>query len=226
MKNGDVIRLYQTMQAQPMELYLFTPENTPLNTVEEVQALLDSLDRITEGSHMNTVEIHLPPVTYDGGITIPRGVNLYGAGEEEGRTAFTGPVRITGQATGVSWLYDLDFVGGGEGVGFSSSSRVFLQGCRFTGWRTGLLMQDNIASAWNCTFEDNETCIHFNADPGSFMDSRYMEDVFRNNTTAVLLERVPTETAISFPESLFSGNGADIDNRCGQEISIADTIFE
>ncbi|MEY8419439.1 zinc ribbon domain-containing protein [Oscillospiraceae bacterium 44-5] len=226
MKNGDVIRLYQTMQAQPMELYLFTPENTPLNTVEEVQALLDSLDVITEGSHMNTVEIHLPPVTYDGGITIPRGVNLYGAGEEEGRTVFTGPVRITGQATGVSWLYDLDFVGGGEGVGFSSSSRVFLQGCRFTGWRTGLLMQDNIASAWNCTFEDNETGIHFNADTGSFMDSRYMEDVFRNNTTAVLLERVPTETAISFPESLFSGNGADIDNRCGQEISIADTIFE
>ena len=87
-------------------------------------------------------------------------------------------------------------------------------------------MQDNIASAWNCTFEDNETGIHFNADTGSFMDSRYMEDVFRNNTTAVLLERVPTETAISFPESLFSGNGADIDNRCGQEISIADTIFE
>ena len=32
--------------------------------------------------------------------------------------------------------------------------------------------------------------------------------------------------ALSFPEVVFSGNGTDIDNRCGQEVSIADAIFE
>ena len=226
MKNGDVIRLYQTMESQVMERYLFTPEDTPLNTAEEVQALLDSLEERTGGETFNVVEIHLPPVTYDGGITIPRDVNLYGA-EEGGRTTFTGPVRIApSRSTGISWIYDIDFAGSGEGVGFSSSARAFLQGCRISGWRTGVLVQDNWVSAHDCTFEDNGTGLHFNNDTGSPMDSRCMGDVFRNNGTAVLLERVPTEVSLSFPETVFSGNGTDIDNRCGQEVDVSQAIFE
>lgn len=224
MKNGDVIRLYQAMESQIMERFLFTPEDTPLNTVEEVQSLLDSLDELTGGSDLNIVEIHLPPVTYDGGVTIPRDVNLYGA-EEGGRTTFTGPVRIAPPDTGLSWIYDIDFVGSGEGVGFSASARAFLIGCRISGWRTGILMQDNITAAFDCTFEDNETALHFNADTGSFSDDRYMRDVFRNNGTAVLLERMPSRETICFPESVFSGNGADIDNRCGQEVDLSETSF-
>ena len=225
MKNGDVIRLCQTMESQIMKRYLFTPEDTPLNTVEEVQALLDSLEELTGGSDLNIVEIHLPPVTYDGGITIPRDVNLYGA-EEGGRTTFTGPVRIAPPDTGISWIYDIDFAGGGEGVGFSASARAFLQDCRVAGWRTGVLVQDAWVSAWDCTFENNEIGLHFNNDTGSPMDSRCMGDVFRNNGTAVLLERVPTEVSLSFPESVFSGNGTDIDNRCGQEVDVSQAIFE
>lgn len=226
MKNGDVIHLYQTMESQIMECFLFTPEDTPLNTAEEVQALLDSLEEITGGETLNVVEIHLPPVTYDGGITIPRDVNLYGA-EEGGRTTFTAPVRIEpSRETGLSWIYDLDLAGGGEGVGFSSSGRVFLQGCRISGWRTGILMQDNITAAWDCTFEDNEVAIHFNADTGTFSDDRYMGDVFRNNGTAVLLERIPSEETLSFPEAVFSGNGTDIDNRCGQKLDLSETAFD
>lgn len=225
MKNGDVIRLYQTMESQIMERYLFTPEDTPLDTVEEVQALLDSLEEITGGSDLNIVEIHLPPVTYDGGVTIPRYINLYGA-EEGGRTTFTGPVRITPPNTGLSWIYDIDFVGSGEGVGFSTSARAFLIGCRISGWRTGVLMQDNLVDAFDCTFENNETGLHFNADAGTFSDGRYTRDVFRNNGTAVLLERLSTEELISFPESVFSGNGTDIDNRCGQELDLSEAVFE
>lgn len=225
MKNGDVIRLCQTMEAQIMERYLFTPEDTPLNTVEEVQALLDSLEELTGGETFNVVEIHLPPVTYDGGITIPRDINLYGA-EEGGRTTFTGPIRIAPPDTGLSWIYDIDFVGSGEGVGFSSSGRAFLQGCRISGWRTGVLMQDNLVDAWDCIFENNEIALHFNADAGTFSDSRYMRDVFRNNGAAVLLERIPSEETLSFPESVFSGNGTDIDNRCGQKLDLSEAVFD
>ena len=58
------------------------------------------------------------------------------------------------------------------------------------------------------------------------MDSRYMGDVFRNNGTAVLLERVPTRESLSFPDTVFSGNGTDIDNRCGQELDLSETVFE
>ena len=53
-----------------------------------------------------------------------------------------------------------------------------------------------------------------------------MRDVFRNNGTAVLLERVSNGEPLSFPEAVFSGNGTDIDNRCGHEVDISDAIFE
>ena len=224
MKNGDLIHLYQTMQSIPKEVYRFTPEDAPMNTVEEVQALLDSLDEIAEGGR-NTVEIHLPPVTYDGGITIPWYIDLYGA-EEGGRTVFTGPVRMVSPNTGISWIYDIDFVGSGNGVGFSTSTRTFLQRCRFSGWRTGVLVQDTWVSTFDCTFEENEIGLHFNNDTGISIDSRYTRDVFRNNVTAVLLERVATGESLCFPEVVFSGNGTDIDNRCGLEVDISDAIFE
>lgn len=44
---------------------------------------------------------------------IPRSVNLCGGG----RTTFTGPVHIEKRAFGLSWIYDLDFMGSGDGGG-------------------------------------------------------------------------------------------------------------
>ena len=224
MKNGDFIHLYQAIEAHPLEVYRFTPEDTPLNTVEEVQALLDSLNEITGGGQ-NTVDIHLPPVTYDGGITIPREINLYGA-EEGGRTVFTGPVRMVPPNTGISWIYDIDFVGSGNGVGFSTSTRTFLQRCRFSGWRTGVLVQDAWVSAFECTFEDNGIGLHYNADTAIPMSSHYRGNIFRNNDTGILFERVPNRMALSFPEVVFSGNGTDIDNRCGQKLDLSEAVFD
>ena len=224
MKNGDLIHLYQAMEAHPLAVYRFTPEDTPLNTVEEVQALLDSLNEITEGEP-NTVDIHLPPVTYDGGLTIPREINLYGA-EEGGRTVFTGPIRLPTPIKRHTWIYDIDLVGDGSSVGLSAASSAFLLGCRISGWRTGVLVQDAWVSAFDCTFEENEIGLHFNNDTGISIDSRYTRDVFRNNGTAVLLERVATGESLSFPEAVFSGNGTDIDNRCGLELDLSEAIFE
>lgn len=227
MKNGDVIHLYQTMQTHPVPVYHFTPEDTPPDTVEEVQALLDSLEELTAGDSFAAVDIRLPPVTYDGGITIPFAVNLYGAeAGAEGRTTFTGPIRVSYPGDAISYLYDVDIVGGGDGVGVSSSNRMFLFGCRIDHWRTGLLIQNDWGNAWDCTFTDNQIGIHFNADSGTPMDSRYKGDMFRNNGTAVLFERVPNRVHLAFPETVFSGNGMDIDNRCGQPLELEETIFE
>ena len=224
MKNGDFIHLYQAIEAHPLEVYRFTPEDTPLNTVEEVQALLDSLNEITGGGQ-NTVDIHLPPVTYDGGITIPREINLYGA-EEGGRTVFTGPIRIPTSIKRHSWIYDIDLVGDGSSVGLSASSSAFLLGCRISGWRTGVLVQDAWVSAFECTFEDNGIGLHYNADTAIPMSSHYRGNIFRNNDTGILFERVPNRMALSFPEVVFSGNGTDIDNRCGLELDLSEAVFD
>ena len=57
-------------------------------------------------------------------------------------------------------------------------------------------------------------------------DFYYLNDTFRNNGTAVLLKRVPNELPLSFPDTLFTGNGQDIDNRCEQKLELDEAIFE
>lgn len=57
-------------------------------------------------------------------------------------------------------------------------------------------------------------------------DDFYTNDVFQNNETAVLLERVSGDTSLKFYGSRFTGNGTDIDNRCGQALDLSDAIFE
>ena len=46
------------------------------------------------------------------------------------------------------------------------------------------------------------------------------------NGIAVLLKQVPNKLTLNFPGCRFTGNGADIDNRCGQELNLSEAIFE
>ena len=88
-----------------------------------------------------------------------------------------------------------------------------------------MLVQDAWVSAVECTFEDNGIGLHYNADTGSPMSSHYRRDIFRNNGTGILFERVPNRMALSFPAVVFSGNGTNIDNRCGQELDLSEAVF-
>ena len=80
MKNGDVIRMSQRLTIGETPVLTYRPEDTPLETAEELQALLDEIaetvtDRETE------VRIFLPAVTYDEPILMRRACWLYGAAE-------------------------------------------------------------------------------------------------------------------------------------------------
>lgn len=66
----------------------------------------------------------------------------------------------------------------------------------------------------------------FDAEQGAVSDPYYMNDTFQDNGTAVLLERVPSDTPLSFPDTLFTGNGQDIDNRCGQKLELEGAVFQ
>ena len=78
----------------------------------------------------------------------------------------------------------------------------------------------------DCVFKDNTVGFHFNSAGDNPNDHMYSGNLFRNNETAVLLESVPGEQALYFDGTRFSRNSADIDNRCGHEVSIAGAIFE
>ena len=224
---GDTIRLRQRLTVEPIETYDYYWQEWPMDTIDQLQALVD---RVTEEVPLpHVVNLHLPPVTYQGGLTIEgRPINLYGsAGEDGGRTAFTGTVRVAAQDGPILYFYDLDFVGSGNGVGVSASARFWAENCIFTGWKTGVL---GYGYAWvnviGCTFQDNEVGFHFNSDGGYVSHTMFNDNSFLNNGTAVVLERVPTDVALNFQGSLFAGNGTDIDNRCNQSLDISKAIFQ
>ena len=227
MKNGDTIRLYQRMALGVVPTRHFYPEDVPMDTVDDLQALVDEVNETITSDVI--VYIHLPAVTYEGSLLLEqRSINLIGSEGSDGtRTTFTGTLQATAQKGYICKFQNLSFTGDGEGVGVSASARINFSDCQFAGWRTGVLCYGN---SWvnikDSVFEDNTVGFHFNSTSNNRSDHMYSGNLFQRNGTAVLLESVPGDQALYFEGTRFSRNGADIDNRCGHEVSIADAIFE
>lgn len=226
MRNGDVIRLHQNQVVDTSVTYDYTPEDAPMDTAEDLAALLKQIESTVQPDA--EVNIHLPPVTYTEQLDLEgRPFNLIGSTDEAGnRTTFAAPVRVVMQTGTVLFWEGVDFTGPGQGTGLSVSARMHLTDCRIGGWETGVLAHKD---AWvnidECLLRDNAVAFHFNASSGSVSDSRYNDNIFRNNGTAVLLESVPTDLALSFLGTRFEQNGTDIDNRCGQALDLDGAFF-
>ena len=77
------------------------------------------------------------------------------------------------------------------------------------------------------TFADNTVGMCFDAEDTPLVsDNFYSDDTFQNNKTAILLKRVSSDTSLKFPGTRFTGNGTDIDNRCGQTLELEEAIFD
>ena len=67
-KTGDVILLHQTLNVDLIETVNIYPEDAPMDTIEDLQALVDSMeDRV---GYSDVVNLHLPAVTYEGDLSI------------------------------------------------------------------------------------------------------------------------------------------------------------
>lgn len=229
MKNGDTLCLTQRERYSSVTVYQYTAQDEPMETVEELQALVD---RVTASSdEYDQIYLYLPAVTYEGELTIgDRCVNLYGSiGSDGRRTTFTGPVRIS-SSKGVREFRDIHFLGGGQGTGVQAlgKTRLHLTGCRVEGWETGFSAED---SAWinadETAFVKNAVGMYFHAqDTPLVSDDFYSDNTFQENGTAVLLQQVSGDAILSFPGTRFTGNGTDIDNRCGMELDLSEAVFE
>lgn len=228
MKNGDTIRLYQRMELGVVPTRHFTREDAPMDTTEDLQALVDEINKTIPSNTI--VYLHLPAVTYEGSLVLAeRSINLVGGeGPDGARTTFTDTLQVTAQKGYICQFRDLDFAGNGEGVGVSASARINFQDCRFAAWRTGVLCYgESWVNAKDCVFEDNTVGFHFNSTGQNANDHMYSGNLFQRNGTALLLEKVPgNEQALYFEGTRFSRNGTDIDNRCGHEVDISQSIFE
>ena len=227
MKNGDTIRLYQRMALGVVPTRHFYPEDVPMDTMDDLQALVDQVNETITSDVI--VYIHLPAVTYEGSLLIEkRSMNLIGSEGPDGtRTTFTGTLQATAQKGYICQFQNLRFAGDGEGVGVSASARINFFDCQFAGWRTGVLCYGN---SWvnikNSVFEDNTVGFHFNSTSDNRNDHMYSGNLFQRNGIGVLLENVPGDQALYFEGTRFSRNGTDIDNRCGQQIDISQAVFE
>lgn len=109
------------------------------------------------------IYIHLPAVTYEGGLSI-NGRAINPLGSQEGRTVFTGNTQVTIDGGLICCFDRLDFRGDGSGIGLSASARVHLTNGTSSGWKTGILAYGNTwVNAMDCRFEDNKVGFHFNS---------------------------------------------------------------
>mgnify|MGYP003376345822 FL=1 len=223
MKNGDTLRMHTDLFIEEIPTAHYYPDTTPMHTIEELQTLVDHIDATVPADTI--IYIHLPAVTYEGGLSISgRGINLLGS--QEGRTVFTGNTQVTIDGGPICYFDHLDFRGDGSSIGLSASARVHLTNCTISGWKTGVLAYGRTwVNCMNCRFEDNKVGLHFNATDDVVSHTIYSDNEFTNNGTAVLLESVPTDVSLKFPGSVFSGNGTDIDNRCAQDLDISQAVF-
>lgn len=227
MKNGDIIRVRQTIHVELVVSYTYDWHDYPMNTIEELTTLLGQIQEETQYS--DEVIINLPPVTYEEPLELTgRSYEFHGCTDGSGRTVFTDTVQVnTKDAYWLNFFYDIDFVGDGTGVALSFPISGRADHCTFTNWGTAVM---GYGSAWvnviDCYFENNTTAFHFNSTGQSANHSRYDNNTFIHNGTAVLLENVPTDMTIYFEGSKFIDNDVDIDNRCNHSVDTNGVTFQ
>ena len=231
LKNGDRIRVHQNQHFSCVNVYDYTPEDAPMETLEELQALVDELGRTLEPDAV--VNLHLPPVTYEGELVLSyRDFNLCGSSEDEERTTFTGTIWMeipTGR--NICTFEHINFTGGGSGVGVSAAGCIHLIDCAVTGWEIGVLVSEANAWGWaaDCRFEDNGVGFLVNSsrkDGNNISNIHYSGNTFANNGAGVVFQRTDTDLTLSFEGCRFTGNGIDIDNRCNQPLDLSEAVFE
>ena len=219
MKNGDVLTLTQTIELLPQEVRTYSTADTPLDTAEQLQALLDRLAEEYDADTSITVE--LPDVTYDAPVSVGCAVTLKGSG-----TAFAAPVTVmplsdTERCHAYVRFSEVSFEGDGSGTGVTARAPTYLENCRVTGWDVGALA---VNGGW--------VYLHGGYIGGNGVGARYDSAYsnsytytirhidFLNNTTALELLCLPPNSYAALDDCRFRGNGTDVYNPGGYRIEV------
>ena len=224
MRNGDTIRMTHRFTAGERPVLVYRPEDTPLETAEELQALLDEIAETVDDG-LTDVRIYLPAVTYDRPIIMERGCSLLGSGEGETRTTFTQGIRVRAGSFRITFQ-DLRFADV-PGTAVDSDHALHLERCEFLrcgtaahGWENGWI------SASRCTFEDNRLGLVLNCQDGNYPGCEYLADRFTGNGVAFRVQRIPEgDWQLVLEGSVFLGNGVDIDNIAGCRLDTSRAKF-
>lgn len=223
MKNGDTLRLKQTFEVLPLEHLIITADDYPMETVEDIKALIDKIN--AEASEDAVVDVYLPPKTYTGDLSIvSRSINLYG--DPEGGTVLQGSLSVNTDFPYVVFLSDISFEGQG-GTGLSATASVFMTSCSFTGYDIGAVALDGgFIAVHECAFTDNTVGFKYNSIRHSSFDNIFPENTFIGNDIGVQFEQLEGTICIAFDETVFENNRIDIDNPINYPINTDNAIFK
>lgn len=225
MKNGDTISLKTRLTIEKQEVVTYRPEDVPMETTEELNALLASIEN--EVSSDTPVYLYLPAVTYDGEVTFGDHVwQIFGSADGDAATTFTGTVNVNGKNGNYGIMSGIRFEGS-SGIGLNVNCFVLLSWCSFSGWDIAAIARDGAwVSASDCTFTNNGTALELNTSIAYGSSPSYLNNTFTGNGTAVSIDRVPGNEILNFAGSTFSGNGTDIENKAGHPVDTANAVFE
>ncbi len=160
MNNGDTLILHESVDIGIRPEASYSYETTPLETAEELQALIDNVEE--ELSPVAAVTITLAPVVYEGDISLTgRQISLVGTQEGDKRTTITG--KLTLEAAGHTDISLPDYHGilfEGENAGIEATETFFASECEFSGCNAGVTANEGCwAMPYDCAFTDCGTAL-------------------------------------------------------------------
>lgn len=225
MKNGDTIHLSHQIKSSELQEVNYYFEETPMNTIEQLQQLLDTLSQELDSDVV--VNLYLPAVTYDGGISLNRrAINLYGSSSNGAQTTFRGSLSVQTHQPAPSNFHNIHFAGNEE-VGVLAGAAVYLENCTFSGWKTGLkTVSGGSFILHNCLFENMRVGAQYATNQYHYFSPVFNDCIFRNNGIGFWLSELPTDATLCFPGCVFEENGINIQNDTGHSLDLSSALYQ
>lgn len=217
MKSGDVLHLTMTVEFEEQTTLYFGRQDAPLETAQELQALLDDIAGACDAD--TSVTVYLPEVTYDAPITVGCAVELVGSG-----TTFTAPITVaplknTDLTRAFVRFRQINFTGDGSGTGITAAAPTYLEESRVTGWAVG---GEAVTGGWlylrGSHVADCGVGIRYNSAYSSSYTYFADKMTFVQNGTALELLCMPPDGYIELQGCRFHGNGTDVRNPGGYRV--------
>lgn len=219
MKNGDEIQLTMTVEFEEQTTLYFGRQDAPLETAQELQALLDDIAGACDAD--TSVTVYLPEVTYDAPITVGCAVELVGSG-----TTFTAPITVaplknTDLTRAFVRFRQINFTGDGSGTGITAAAPTYLEESRVTGWAVG---GEAVTGGWlylrGSHVADCGVGIRYNSAYSSSYTYFADKMTFVQNGTALELLCMPPRAYAVLEDCRFRGNDVDVANPGGYRIEV------